>query len=344
MLASGVATATNVVEELGGVSASAARKGVEVTAPIAADGSVTFRFTAEAAGNYTLLVRYTGEGLALEARGPSGSAAITPGPPGPFATVHLPLAAASCAITASALGGRSAFVDWELLLDNAVGQGAAQASTAIGPAAGIPLPTPPGPTASPAPSSTVGPVSPSVSSAPIVSTSVGVLVGRPEPTRPIAAVGPGTSESVALAFAAQGVPEGVLVPAPEALSGSAALALEDPARPPIALDIFDRVALDERALAFSSWLDRVAWAPGSPSTAAPSAEGDLIASPGPAGVGAVATGPEADRTERAGFAPEMIAGAAVVAWIGRRWRSPSQKDGRRPACSMMRSDRGFGTG
>ncbi len=60
--AGGLASALNVVEDLGVVSPSAAIAGVEVSATIAAQGSVTFAFRAEQAGAYTLLVRHEGGG------------------------------------------------------------------------------------------------------------------------------------------------------------------------------------------------------------------------------------------------------------------------------------------
>ena len=323
---------TNVVENLGGVSRAAAIKGVEVTAPIAEGGSVTFRFEAEFAGHYTLLVRYTGEGLALKAQGPSGSAFITPGPPGPFATVHLPLEAATYEITATALGDRPVFVDWELLLDTGVGQGAAQASTLVGSAAGIPLPTPPGP---PAPSASM-----TATVTPIVSFSmiaVGDPVGRADPNQTIAPVGPSVSgDSVALAFAGDGLPEGALAP-PIQIDSEAEFLAQGELSPSMTLPIFGEVGLDEQALAFSSWVDRLAAALGTPpAPALASVEGDLVE---PGGVDAVALASEPDRSERAGFAPELIAGVVVAVAIGRRWRPGLKLFSKRQTWPTMRSMR-----
>src|SRR4051812_23604729 len=85
--AAGVSATIQVVQDLGLISRVAAVRGVEAVASIDAGHSVVFQFSAEAAGQYALRVRHDGEGLAIEARGPSGSAAIDPGPPGPFQTL-----------------------------------------------------------------------------------------------------------------------------------------------------------------------------------------------------------------------------------------------------------------
>ena len=133
--------------ELGPVSPSAAASGVEATASIGSGDSVTFRFEIEAAGQYTLLVRHTGDGLTLDAKTPAGSAAIDPGPAGPFQVVPLNLKAATYEVKASAQGGRPVFVDWELLLNTGIGQSAA---TAPGPVLPVFAVQPPAPTLAPA--------------------------------------------------------------------------------------------------------------------------------------------------------------------------------------------------
>ena len=80
LLTTGISSGLNLVMMLGDVSRSEAIQGVEVAASISPGGSITFAFGAEAAGNYLLKVRHLGDGLTLEATGPSGSASIDPGP------------------------------------------------------------------------------------------------------------------------------------------------------------------------------------------------------------------------------------------------------------------------
>ena len=125
LLSGGMSDLGNIVRDLGTVTGSAATSGVEATAMIAAQSSVTFRFNLRDAGDYTLLVRHAGEGLTLEARTPAGIAAVDPGVAGPFQVVPLRLDSATYEITASARSERSVYVDWELLLTNGVGQSAA---------------------------------------------------------------------------------------------------------------------------------------------------------------------------------------------------------------------------
>ena len=332
LLTAGVPGGLNVLEDLGEVSRALAIKGVEVTAPIPSHTSITFKFGAEAAGDYLLKVRYVGEGLTLEAQGPSGSASITPGPPGPFATVALPLQAATYEITASATGDQDVFVDWELLLNSGVGQAASQASTLVVASTSIPLPPSPGPASpSPSPSSTA----PSADWTPAVSPSmvaVGGLVGRVEPGQAITPVGPtGPDGEVALASAGDGIPDGIL----SSLASAASLAevptsgdLSTPTTPLLTLEMLGDARPDLEALAVPSWLNRLAeWqgpaaGPGESDASGTPADGEGVVT----GTGlAVAIADDAFDAESPGRAtlaasPGLVAGAVIVAAAGRRWR------------------------
>ena len=129
----------DVVQELGLVSRSAAIRGVEATATIAAGHAVTFRFAVAAGGDYTLFVRHDGDGLSLVAKTPAGVATIDAGPAGPFRAVPLRLSPGTYEVTASAGDGSGVFVDWELLLGSGVGQASAAGAAAILPAVAVPL-------------------------------------------------------------------------------------------------------------------------------------------------------------------------------------------------------------
>ena len=319
----------NVVQDLGEVSRALAIEGVEVVAPIPSHGSITFKFAAEAAGDYLLKVRYIGEGLTLEARGPSGSSSITPGPPGPFETIALPLQAATYEITATATGDEDVFVDWELLLNSGVGQAASQGSTLVVASTAIPLPTPPGP-AAPSPSPSV--TTPSTDWAPAVSPSmvaVGGLAGRVEPVQALTPVGPTTpGGELAMAYAGDGLPDGILASLAPAAPGAEAPTSDDPSpstTPLLTLEMLGDARPDEDALALPSWLHRLAeWQgpgsdPGDSVATGAAAVEEVVAGPGLA----VADDPSA--AESAGeptvFAsPGLIAGVVIVAAAGRRWR------------------------
>ena len=353
LLTAGVSAGLIAVEDLGEVSRALAIKGVEVTAPIASHGSITFRFDVEAAGDYTLKVRYSGGALELEARGPSGSSSITPGPAGPFSTIALPLRAASYEITASAVDDRPVFVDWELLLNSGVGQGAAVGTTLAAPAVAIPPPSAPGPVASstvttPPPSSSATDWTPAVSSSMI---ATGGLVGRPDRLRAITPVGPTTPDgSLALAYAGDGLPEGALSSLAQVARG------DEPSTPGeptslLALEALGDAAPDLAALAAPSWLDRLverqgpptpgpANGPGGPDSRARPADSD-----GRAGeaipVVAVADdpfGPESDRKTVASASPGLITGVVAMVTVGRRWRPGLPGLRKRPA---LQSKEGF---
>jgi hypothetical protein len=215
LLTAGLASGLNTVMELGTVSRAAALKGVEVAATIPANGSITFEFQSGMAGNFLLEVRHVGEGLTLEATGPSGSASIDPGPTGPFTTIDLSLKAAGYAIKASAVGDQPVYVDWELLLSTGVGQ-----SVAVGPAlaassTAVPLTSFTVMAASSA--SSVPSATPSIGSGdfgPAVTTALVASrgpVGRLEPLHAISPVGPATAKGgPALASAGDDLPIGAL--------------------------------------------------------------------------------------------------------------------------------------
>ena len=138
----GLVGLSGIVRDLGTVTAAAAARGVEATALISPQSSVTFRFSVQDASQYTLLVRHVGDGLTLDASTPAGVAAIDPGAAGPFRVVPLHLDAATYEITATARAGQPVFVDWELLLNGGVGQAVAVAPPAILPAIAIAIPNP----------------------------------------------------------------------------------------------------------------------------------------------------------------------------------------------------------
>ena len=341
LLAVGVLSGLNVVEELGSVSRASAIRGVEVTAPIAPNGSVTFRFEAEASGPYTLKVLYKGDGLGLLAEGPSGRAAIPAGTPGSFETLSLPLDAGSYAITASALGDRPAFVDWELLLNTGVGQGAAQAAALVSSSPAIPLPSTAGttlltPSSSPgAPTSTSAP---SANPAPAFSLASSVAsgpVGRAESTRPISPVGPTTSDgSTSVAYAGDGLPDGILA------SISVPVEAETAPRPSMlaALDVID-ADQDREALAVTSWFERFAAAriPQAPTPSGAPKSGGVGDEADPDAVVArvESKDSESGHLEECGNAPELIAGAVVVAAVSRRWVSKLKAIAKRPGFPTM---------
>jgi hypothetical protein len=112
----------STVRELGVVTADDAAGGVQATAKIVASGSVGFQFSLAVGGDYILLFRHTGGDVVLLADTPGGAATIHPGPAGPFQAFALPLPMGDYLITATADGGRAAFIDWELVLANGVGQ------------------------------------------------------------------------------------------------------------------------------------------------------------------------------------------------------------------------------
>ncbi len=308
----------DVLRELGAVSHAAAAAGVEATATIAPGGAVTFRFEAEAAGHYTLLVRYTGDGLDLVAKGPAGPTSIRPGPPGPFSVVPLTLDAATYEVTASARGGRPVFVDWELLLNTGVGQSAAAgASTTSTSASSFALP--PGPTSAPA---THADISASASASVSTVAAVAGPVGRPALVAPVAPVGPTTRHgSTALAYAGDGLPEGLAYAAlPRADEAADALNLNpslSPSPSPALLASAEGLADDEAALAGDSWLDRLATI-AAPDRAIPASDAVALALARPAPVDSV--GPMAEEEHHnslAGIGPELIAGVAVAAAVAR---------------------------
>ncbi len=335
--AGGLASSLDVVRDLGAVSAPAAIAGVEVTATIAAKGSVTFEFRPEVAGRYTLLVRYEGDGLALGLTGPGkASGAIRPGPAGPFSVVSLPVEAASYQIKATALGDRPVFVDWELFLDAGVGQAAASGtSLASSPAPVIPLPASSG--SSPSGLASGGPGGPggivAASSASSASLAVvGGPVGRPGEVAAMRPVGPTSGpDSPALAFAGPELPGGVLLDmADEVAPDPAAKGRAGPIPTLEILADAEGLKGDEAALSERTWWEHLAfdW-----STASPARAADLPGEPGQAeDLGAVATAaleppaagstPEEGRTTtaRASLGLELLGAAGIATAIARRVR------------------------
>ncbi len=172
LLSVGAAGLTNIVENLGTVTRDAAAAGIEVTAQIPAHSSVTFEFDVQTPANYTLLVRHVGNGLTLTATGPTGSGSVDPGPAGPFESLPLSLGANHYSITAAANGDEAVFVDWELLLNNGVGQSAATAPAAL---LGLNTTSTSTPTATPAPSSPVSSGATFTGSGPAGLTSAAVV-------------------------------------------------------------------------------------------------------------------------------------------------------------------------
>lgn len=333
--AGGLSAASEAIQDLGAVSPSAAVRGVEATALIDAGRSVTFRFEAEAAGQYALRVRYTGEGLALKARGPSGLSTIEPGPPGPFATVILPIQEATYQIQAIALGDEPVFVDWELLLISGAGQAPAISTTLVAPATSIPLPGPATPagvvpvpsTPTPTPLPTFSPISTSSMIA------LGGPIGRPELARPIAPVGPTTpGGSLAMAYAGEGLPPGLSpVDSPMEPGEQSPPSI---ASSPVTLDAPGDVALDEAALAIDSWWDRLALAMVPAGSNDGPDEDEASESAEPAGFN-----PPTSRDERhevTSVGPGMTAGlvaAVIIARRGRRNLGPKVKT--KPSTSAM---------
>lgn len=110
------------VRDMGVLPPAASTAPIKATAWIAPRESVTFRFEATFAADYTLFFRYLGDRVALSARTPGGTVEIPHGPAGPFSAVPLSLAPGEYFVTALAEGQESIFVDWDLVLSNGVGQ------------------------------------------------------------------------------------------------------------------------------------------------------------------------------------------------------------------------------
>ena len=203
----GLAGLSHIIQNLGTVTGSAATSGVEATALIAAQSSVTFRFAVQDAGQYTLLVRHVGQGLTLQAKTPGGTAAVEPGVAGPFQVVPLRLETATYEITAAAEAGESVYVDWELLLNSGVSQSANETTTATtliplsfaAPSLSTPANLTPAPVGSSA--SSTGSLSPPVESTEPASSPIYLAsgpVGRPSldapSPPPLVALMPGTTD------------------------------------------------------------------------------------------------------------------------------------------------------
>ena len=336
LLAAGLSGGLDIVIGLGEVSRALATRGVEVAASIAAHGSTTFEFGAEAAGNYLLEIRHVGDGLTIQATGPAGSASLDPGPSGSDVTIALPLKAGDYRIKASAGGDRPVFVDWELLLTSGVGQSAAIGTTLGAPSAPLPpagLPgtaMPSAPAASTAPASPPGTPSPSAVSAnwglaasPSTASVIGRPVGRFDPDPAISPVGPTSpGGGVALADAGDGLPVGALralVPVAED---------ESPAStgptPLLALEVLGDAREDAAALDASAWLDRLArfqdWAtagPIAPAESAGPAEGLAVAA---AAVGEPAE-PISQASTLSAASPGLVAAGAAISSVVHRWRA-----------------------
>ena len=311
LMTAGLATGMNLVEYLGQVSPARAIQGVEVVAPIAAHSSLTFAFDAEVAGTYTLEVKYTGQGLALSA---DGSPSITPGPAGTTTTLELAIKAGLNTITASDLGGGKVVVDWELFLNNGVGQ-------AVAPA--------PASTATPLPSTTIpvgtATVTPSPFGPSTVSSSMfgpAQMVGVAGPRLPLSPVSPIPN---ALAYDGEGVPQGSLPSPRSATSGGPAAV-----GPALALEIFGDIERDVEALTLPAWINRLASLQ-PPTTTTTTTTSDPAFGTGTAGsvegeesadvaLAEDSSGPNRE-TELASLAsPAMLAGVAIAAVVGRRLR------------------------
>ena len=330
LLTTGLASGLNTVMELGVVTQAAALKGVEVAAPIPAHGSITFEFQAGAAGHYLLEVRHVGEGLTLQATGPSGSASVDPGPAGPFETVALPLKAAGYQIKASATGDQSVYVDWELLLTTGVGQSAAIAPTLAATSAAVPLTglsTTAAPSAS-SPSMTSPSIAPGGWGAAVSPSLVatGGPVGRSDPLRAITPVGPVVSHGgAALASAGDDLPVGALK-APAPVADEPPSVLNGP-MPVLAFEAMGDHGADLEALETSSWFDGLArlrdWAgaaPGASPTGPVPAEAESLASLAAAEAGGDSPGEESKGSVMTAASPALVLSGVVLASAARRWR------------------------
>ncbi|WP_406694331.1 hypothetical protein V5E97_24970 [Singulisphaera sp. Ch08] len=113
------------VRDLGDLPPAASTQPIKATAWIAPGESVTFRFVATFAADYTLYFRYLGDQVQLNAVTPGGTVEIAHGPAGPYTAVPLSLAPGEYFVTAVANGDGPVFVDWDLVLSNGVGQATA---------------------------------------------------------------------------------------------------------------------------------------------------------------------------------------------------------------------------
>lgn len=107
-----------LVQALGTVSA----EGVRATGWVEPAGGIGFHLVLEVSGDYVLWFRHAGGEVVLKAETPEGLATLHPGPAGPFESFALPLKAGEYLITAEAVGNQVAFIDWNLLLANGMGQ------------------------------------------------------------------------------------------------------------------------------------------------------------------------------------------------------------------------------
>jgi hypothetical protein len=242
-----------------------AATGIKAVAWIPAGGKASYRLTLDREADFVLWCRYTGDHVALIVNGPAGEATIIPKGPGPPEAFRLPLEAGEYVLTAVSTGTKSIYIDWDLILDNGVGQTAAIALP-VAPTTGIGGIAPLGAAFAPAaaPATVVGGAIPSAPPLPAIPASpVGlsllpepVLIGRPTAfDAHVDVVGPVVAGGAAsLADAGSGLSPGVFMPR---ASGEPAAALQMNSAENRSDAEARSAQADSAALAATEWVERV---------------------------------------------------------------------------------------
>jgi hypothetical protein len=205
--------------------------------------------------NYTLWCRYTGDHIALVVNGPAGEAELTPQGGGQFHDYHFKFEAGSYTITAVADGAEPVYIDWDLILDNGVGQSAAVSLVSVPVNDGIaPLLVSSSPNVTLSPdSSGTGPRSPLPFSTGLSLIPEGKPLGMPtSSTDHVSVVGPVVEEGSA-ALANAGVDLGLAF-YPTATHDAAERSDGRPAEIRSDED-FETAETDAVALASTAWID-----------------------------------------------------------------------------------------
>jgi hypothetical protein len=246
------------IHDYGEISPALAAKGIGAAGWIRPGGQISFRMTLGTEANYVLWCAYTGDHVALIVNGPAGRAELSPQGGGQFHDYHFKLEAGTYTITALADGSDRVYIDWDLLLDNGVGQSEAVRLVSVPVNDEIaPLPVSSTSTLSQSPGSpNTGPPSPLPFSTGLSLIPEGTPLGMPTSTTDqFSVVGPVVEEgSVALADA--GMELGL------ASYTSTARAKTESSTPPPAemrsAEDFLASETDGAALASTAWIDWLA--------------------------------------------------------------------------------------
>jgi hypothetical protein len=184
--------------DLGALLPGPLSTGAGSASPIPAGGAVTFRYVVTFEASYILWCRYVGGDVIVSGSGPDGAFVINPGQPGALAKFSLTLKPGIYLLTPTVLGSETAFIDWDLILANGVGQAPAlNLQLVASPGATTDMAGPGGATYSNQPTTPLGPQSTPATALGGISLSVGGgLIGQVNSSRfEIAAVGPASDVS-----------------------------------------------------------------------------------------------------------------------------------------------------